>query len=150
MSFPFVGIFLLAGVPWLFAQDAPAPVRPRAPEGSRIVNLPSADVPADGTLGVLFTHRFEQSLQDSSARNFFSLDSGASVVLGISYSPRNRLEISLDRSSIEADYELSAKYQLVSIGEKRPFALALRVGGDAVTKENVESREAFFAQGIAS
>jgi len=131
-------------------QEAPAPEPTRPPEGSRIINLPSTEVPAAGTLGVLFTHRFKQALRDSNARNLFSLDSGADDDFGISYSPLNNLEISLDRSSLEADFELAAKCRLLSMKQNRPFALAVRVGGDAVTKQNVENRQGFFAQGIAS
>ncbi|HLN93189.1 MAG TPA: DUF5777 family beta-barrel protein [Thermoanaerobaculia bacterium] len=144
-----VAILLLGAAP-LLAQDAPTSTPPRAPEGSRIINLPSVEVPAAGNLGVLFFHRFKQALGESSVRDFFSLDSGADTVLGVSYSPLDRLEVSLDRSSIEADFELSVKYRVLSMQENRPFALAVRVGGDAVTKENVENREGFFAQGIAS
>ena len=133
------------------AQDAPPTAdRPRPPEGSRIINLPSADAPPNGTLGVLFTHRFKNPLNSSSARDLFTLDSGANTVLGVSYSPSDRLEFALDRSSEDADFELAAKYQFLAIEAKRPFAVALRVGGNAVTAENVENREAFFAQGIAS
>jgi hypothetical protein len=132
------------------AQETADGDRPRPPEGSRIINLPSADAPPGGTLGVLFTHRFKNPLNSSSVRDLFSLDSGANTVLGVSYSPWDRLEIALDRSSEDADFELAAKYQFLAIEAKRPFALALRVGGNAVTAENVENREAFFAQGIAS
>jgi hypothetical protein len=132
------------------AQPAAAPERPRPPEGSRIINLPSADVPAAGTLGVLFTHRFKQALGDSTARDLYSLDSGADSALGISYSPWNDLEVSLDRTSVDADVELAVKYRFVPMAENRPFALALRVGGDALTAKDVEDRYAFFAQGIAS
>jgi len=131
-------------------QEAPAPEPTRPPEGSRIINLPSTEVPAAGTLGVLFTHRFKQALGDSNARNLFSLDSGADDDFGVSYSPLNNLEVSLDRSSIEADFELAFKYRFLPMAPNRPFALALRVGGDAVTKENVENRQGFFAQGIAA
>jgi hypothetical protein len=136
----------------VFAQaaEAPPPEPTRPPEGSRIINLPSTEVPAAGTLGVLFTHRFKTPLGDSSARNLFSLDSGADDDFGVSYSPLNNLELSLDRSSLEADFELAAKYRFLPMQPHRPFALALRVGGDAVTKENVENRQGFFAQGIAS
>lgn len=139
---------LVAGV--AAAQESADGDRPRPPEGSRIINLPSADAPPGGTLGVLFTHRFKNPLNSSSVRDLFSLDSGANTVLGVSYSPWDRLEIALDRSSEDADFELAAKYQLLAIEAKRPFALALRVGGNAITAENVENREAFFAQGIAS
>lgn len=132
------------------ATDPATPEQPRPPEGTRIINLPSAEAPPSGTLGVLFTHRFKNPLNSSSYRDFFSLDSGANTVLGVSYSPWDRLEIALDRSSEDADFELAFKYQFLSVDAARPFALALRVGGNAVTAENVENREAFFAQGIAS
>jgi hypothetical protein len=141
------------------AAEAPAPEPTRPPEGSRIINLPSTEVPAAGTLGVLFIHRFKTPLGDSNARNLFSLDNGADDDFGVSFSPLNSLELSLDRSSIEADWELAAKYRFFRIERGRPFALALRVGGDAVTKEigpragrpaGVENRKGFFAQGIAS
>jgi hypothetical protein len=139
---------LVAGV--AAGQESADSDRPRPPEGSRIINLPSADAPPGGTLGVLFTHRFKNPLNSSSARDLFTLDSGANTVLGVSYSPWDRLEIALDRSSEDADFELAAKYQFLAIEAKRPFAVALRVGGNAVTAENVENREAFFAQAIAS
>ena len=137
-------------VPLTYAQDAAVPETRRSPEGTRIVNLPSADAPAKGTLGVLFTHRFKGPLNSSSARDLYSIDSGADSVIGASYSPWDRLEISFDRSSLFATFELAMKYQIASIEPTRPFALALRVGGNAVTAENEENREAFFAQGIAS
>lgn len=149
-----VAVLAVAGLAFAVfchAQDTTPPEDPpRPPEGSRIINLPSADAPASGNLGVLFTHRFKNPLNSSSVRDLFTLDSGANTVLGVSYSPRDRLEIALDRSSEDADFELAAKYQFLAIDARRPFAVALRVGGNAVTAENVENREAFFAQGIAS
>jgi len=132
------------------SEPTPTPEPTRPPEGSRIINLPSTEVPAAGTLGVLFTHRFKKTLGESNARNLFSLDSGADDDFGVSYSPWTNLEVSFDRSSIDADYELAAKYCFLPMEPNRPFALTLRVGGDADTKEDIEDRQAFFAQGIAS
>jgi hypothetical protein len=133
------------------AAQEPAAVEPtRAPEGSRIINLPSADVLAKGSLGVLFIHRFNEPLGDSNLRSFFSLDKGADNTFGISYSPIRSLELSLDRSSNEDDYELAAKYRFLPVAEGRPFAIALRVGGNARTEVGIEDRYAFFAQGIAA
>jgi len=122
---------------------------PRAPEGTRIVILPSADLPSRGTLQVLFTHRFVQPLGDSDYQSLFSFDSGADIGIGISYSPIENLEISLDRSSNQDDYELAAKYRFLSRTESRPFVLSLRVGGNARTEKGIEDRTAFFAQAIA-
>jgi hypothetical protein len=141
---------LLAGSAAAQEAQPPAPEPLRAPEGSRIINLPSADVPAKGTLGVLFTHRFSESIGDSDFNSLFSFDSSADIGLGISYSPLENLEISLDRSSSFDDYELAAKYRFLPIAEGRPFGLTLRVGGNALSEEGVEDRYGFFAQGIAS
>ncbi|MEO8348834.1 MAG: DUF5777 family beta-barrel protein [Acidobacteriota bacterium] len=141
--------FLLACGAALAQEPAPTE-RVRPPEGSRIINLPSADVPAKGTLGVLFSHRFAQPLDESDYQSFFSFDSGADIGLGLSYSPLDSLELSLDRSSAQDDYELAAKYRFLPFAEGRPFALSLRVGGNARTEEGIEDRTAYFAQGIAS
>lgn len=139
----------LAGGAALAQEPAPAE-RPRPPEGSRIINLPSADTPAKGTLGVLFTHRFAQPLDESDYQSLFSFDSGADIGLGLSYSPLDALELTLDRSSAQDDYELAAKYRFLPFAEARPFALSLRVGGSARTEEGIDDRTGFFAQGIAA
>jgi hypothetical protein len=135
----------------LSGQEATTPDRPRPPEGSQIINLPSIEVPARGTLGVLFTHRFSGSLNEADFHNFFTFDSSTSTGIGVSYSPLEALDVAVDRSSSEDDYELSAKYRLLPIAAGRPFGIALRVGGNARTGEEVEGdRYAVFAQAIAS
>ena len=144
-----IGALVLAAD--LLAQDAPATPPPRAPEGSRVVNLPSTEIPAKGTLGVTFTHRFSGSLNEADFHNFFTFDSSTSTGIGVSYSPLDSLELAFDRSSSEDDYELSAKLRLASVTEGRPFGFALRLGGNGRTAEEVVGdRYAFFAQGIAS
>ncbi|HEY6066242.1 MAG TPA: DUF5777 family beta-barrel protein [Thermoanaerobaculia bacterium] len=146
-----LAIAALLAAPFTYAQDAPAPEPPRPPEGPRIVNLPSADVPAKGTLGVFFTHRFSQPLADADFHSFFGFDSSASIGLGVSYAPLDGLDLSLDRSSSEDDYELAAKYRVLPMAERRPFALSVRIGGNVRSERTVEGdRYAFFAQGIAS
>ena len=132
------------------AQEATDAGRPRPPEGSRIINLPSAEVMSEGSLGVLFIHRFNEPLGDSNLRSFFSLDKGADNTFGVSYSPIRSLEVTFDRSSNEDDYELAAKYRFLQAVEGRPIAAALRVGGNARTEVGIEDRYAFFAQGIAA
>jgi hypothetical protein len=132
-------------------QDAAPPERPRSPEGSHIINLPSIEVPASGTLGVSFTHRFSGSLNEADFHNFFTFDSSTSTGIGVSYAPLENLDVALDRSSSEDDYELAAKYRILPFAEGRPFGLAVRIGGNGRTAEEVEGdRYAFFAQGIAS
>jgi len=131
------------------ATDEAGPSRP--PEGSRIINLPSTEVPGQGTLGVLFDHRFKERLGDGNWRDLFTLDGGARTSFGVSYSPLDDLELSLDRGSLEGDFELAAKYRFLRFAKARPFALAVRVGGNARTADaNLEDPYSFFAQGIAT
>jgi Membrane bound beta barrel domain (DUF5777) len=142
-----VGLLAAAGP--AFAQsettvpDAPAP--PRPPEGERIINFPSADVPRPGTLTMLFTHRFSQALEDSDIHSLYSFDSGADIGIGLAYAPVTNLDISLYRSSNEDTYELDAKYRVFSAG---PFAAAVRAGGDWRTVPRIEKRFSFFGQAI--
>jgi len=123
--------------------EAPAP--PRPPEGERIINFPSADVPRAGTLTLLFTHRFSQALEDSDIHSLYSFDSGADIGIGLAYAPVTNLDISLYRSSNEDTYELDAKYHVFSAG---PFAAAVRGGADWRTERHLEKRSSFFGQAI--
>ena len=52
-----------AAEPTAAAKTAPAGQRPI--EGHGIINLPSFEVEREGTLTILFTHRFQQPVQDS-------------------------------------------------------------------------------------
>lgn len=143
-----LAVAALLFAPLARAQDASLP---RAPEGPRVINLPSAEVPPKGTLGVFFTHRFSQPLSDADFHSFFSFDSSASIGIGVSYSPLDFLDVALDRSSSEDDYELSAKFRVLSVAPGRPFALAVRVGGNGRTAQEVEEdRYGYFVQGIGS
>jgi len=146
-----LALCLLAGVAG--AQETvtappptPEPVQPpRSPEGSRIINLPSADVPRVGTLTMIFTHRFSQPLADSDFHSLFSFDSNAEIGIGAAYVPLENLEVDLYRSSHLDDYELDVKYRVFAKG---PFAAAVRIGGDWRSEKNLQDRNGVFAQAI--
>jgi hypothetical protein len=114
-------------------------------EGHVIINLPSVDVPAAGTLTTWFTHRFRVPVQGSDIHDLFSLDDGADIGIGIGYAPIKNLDFSLYRSSSLAldPWEIAAKYRLLSTG---PFGLSLRAGGDVRSERGLENRGSFFAQ----
>jgi hypothetical protein len=152
---------LLAAGP-IAAQETPSPEPVPPPEGSTIINLPSADVPKPGTLTLLIAHRFSQSVPDSDFHTLFSFDSAADIKLGLAYTPLPNLEVSFERdptrcfcglsgaSSSKTQrglevYELSAKYRFLSLG---PARLSLRVGEDWRTAEGLENRNGFFAQAV--
>lgn len=164
---------ILAAAAPLAAQEAPPAAPPTAqeappaepappPEGSIIINLPSADLPRAGTLTLLFTHRFSQPVQDSDIHTLFSFDSAANIRIGLAYTPLPNLEVAFDRdparcfcgssSSTSAKtqrgleiYELSTKYRFLSSG---PVRFSLRLGGDWRTAEGLEDRSGFFAQAV--
>lgn len=129
------------------AKKEPAPYRPI--EGPVIINLPSTNVPAEGTLTVFFTHRFQQPVQDSNIRSLFSFDSGAFIQIGLGYTPVRNFDVSFFRSSFNSlgIYELAGKYRFVEHG---PFELTLRVGDDLRTAQFQENHSSFFVQAIAS
>ena len=124
-------LFLLAALP-AAAQETPAaePVRP--PEGSIIINLPSAEVNGLNVLELRITHRFSEAVSGSDIHSLFSFDSPADVNIGLSYVPLKNLEIALLREKTLEDYELSAKYRFTTSAES-PLGLAVRVGGNART-----------------
>lgn len=148
----------------LRAQEAPPPPR-RPPEGTIIINLPSADIPPAGTLELVITHRFAGPLDGSDIHSLFSFDSGADVGLGLSYVPIKDLEVGFLRNRNLEDYEVSAKYRVFSSPES-PFAAALRAGGDFRTQRTpdicktttprpaacafADERSGFFVQATAS
>lgn len=167
-------LLLLAAAPAAAQEKPPAetaaaqeksPAEPvRAPEGSLIINLPSAEVNGPRVLQLLITHRFSEPVSGSNIHSLFSFDSGADVALGLSYVPVRNLEIAFLRNRSLEDYELSAKYRFLSSPES-PVGLALRVGGDARTQSTpslcestprpaacgyVDHRYSFFAQAIGA
>jgi hypothetical protein len=129
-------------------QD-PAAAPPRSPEGSRIINFPSSDVPAAGTLGVLFTHRFAQPLEDSDWHSLLSFDSGADIGIGASYVPFRNLEFAVDRSSNQDDWEIALKYRVIERSASFPLSVAVRAGADIRTEIFVDRENTYFAQAIA-
>ena len=117
-------------------------------EGNVIINLPSVDVPREGTLSLLFTHRFVASVQNSSPfHDLLSFDNGAAIGIGLGYAPLHNLDLTLYRSS-EASldpWEIAGKYQFLS---SDPVAAAVRVGADIRSEQNLTDRTTVFVQGI--
>ena len=144
------------------AQEPPAPTPTPAPEeappekvkiayrpieSNVIVNLPSVDVPAAGTLTFLVTHRFQTPVQDGDINNFFTLDDGNDWGFGLWYAPLKNLNVGFYRTSDLNVYEASAQYELPrSAASDRPSAL----GEDWRTETGpfgaASPKSSFFAQ----
>jgi uncharacterized beta barrel domain-containing protein DUF5777 len=134
--------------PEVSAQKPEEPSPPwRPPEGSLIIDLPSAVSNPDHSLQLLITHRFADYVH-SDIHNFFTFFSAASVGLGLSYVPVHNLETGFLRAQgpIE-DYEVFAKYGIYTPAAG-PFSAAVRLGGDFRTEPFQHNRASFFAQGI--
>jgi hypothetical protein len=149
---------LAAGGP-LEAQETPTPAAPadekpaekekpayRPIESNVIINLPSVEVPREGTLTFLVTHRFQEPIQDGNINNFFTLDTENKWGFGLWYAPTRNLNIGGYRSSNLNVYEASVQYELPSVCG---FGSSLRAGGDWRTDPGASSpRSSFFAQAI--
>jgi hypothetical protein len=132
------------------AQDQETPAEPvKPPQGSPVINLPTADMPGPRTLQLFFTHRFSGAVQASDVHSLFSFDSGADVNIGLAYVPVKNLEIGFYRARSLEDYEVHVKYAI--LGGASPVHVAARVGGDWRTASSyTEKRFSFFVQAIAS
>ena len=131
------------------ASGVPAAAPVRAPEGSVIINLPSADTIGEGSLQFLINHRFSDPVQGSTLHSFFSFFSGASVGLGLSYAPIRNLEAGFFRGQTLEDWEIFAKYGLLA-SPGSPLHAAARIGGNIKGQKNFDDRASFFAQGIVA
>src|SRR5262245_34727910 len=81
------------------SSDSTGGAKPFRPiEGVSIINLPSVDVSAKGTLSTWFTHRFRVPVQGSDIHDLFSLDDGADIGIGIGYAPIQNLDFTVYRS----------------------------------------------------
>ena len=142
-------------------EAAPQPFRP--PEGSIIINLPSAEVNPLRNLQLHFTHRFSEPLNNSNFHDLFSFDSGADVGIGLSYVPVKNLEVGFLRNRSLEDWEVWGKYRFLSAPDS-PVDAALRVGGDFRAEKTpdlcnespsppscsfADHKNSFFAQAIA-
>src|SRR5262249_37235371 len=127
------------------AQEAPAP--PKAPEGSIIITLNSTEVAPEGTLGILFTHRFSSPVQGSDIHSLFSFDSGADIGIGLQYVPVSNLEVAVLRNKSLEDYEFSAKYRL-PVMAGGGLTAALRGGADYHGQSTLSDHVSWFGQAI--
>lgn len=129
--------------------DDEQPVR-RDPVGSRLIDLPTAFPVRSHTLEVMFTHRFQQAVQDGDSHNLWGLDSGADIGLGLAWGITPRLDIALLRSSFQEDYELSGKALAFEQAPRVPLSVAVRAGVDHLGRTGAADPTRPFAQLVLS
>lgn len=141
---------------FLFALAVPLPLAAQEAEpwdpgyGDRFLQTESPLANDRGLFQVLFTHRFNQPVNQAGGNNLFGLDSGANIGIGLGYVPVDRLSVELYRASSGGDYEFSAKYTLVPPTHERPLAVGVRAGMDWLTKYEVDQKTGFFGQALVA
>jgi hypothetical protein len=143
---PLVPAALLAFL--LLAGSAAAqgqPVR-RDPLGTILVNGATPYTLGSRRLEVLFSHRFQQPINDGDSHNLWGLDSGADVGIGLAWGATDHLDLSLYRASFQEDFELAGKFLVFEQAPRRPLTLAVRAGADLLRRPGVEDRDRPFVQ----
>lgn len=80
-------------------------------KGTRLINLHTVEVPGRRTLDFRIAHRFGPF--NGGWYDFYGLDGGASIRMGLEYSYEGRLEVGIGRTSVEKMADAFLKYRLV-------------------------------------
>ncbi|HXO22556.1 MAG TPA: DUF5777 family beta-barrel protein [Thermoanaerobaculia bacterium] len=136
----------------LLAQEDPAPYEPvhRDPVGTRLIDLPTPFAVGQRQIEVLFTHRFQQTVNQGSVHDLWGLDSGADVGIGVSAGVARNLDLEVYRSSFQEDFELAGKFLVIEQAPRVPLSLALRAGADLLQRSGVDDRRRPFGQLVVS
>jgi len=80
-------------------------------KGTRLINFHTIETPGKNTLEYRISHRFGTT--NSGAANFYGLDGGASIRMGLDYSYDGKLEVGLGRTNIDKTIDGYLKYRLL-------------------------------------
>ena len=80
-------------------------------KGTRLINFHTIEVPGKRTLDFRIAHRFGPF--NGGWYDFYGLDGGASIRMGLEYSYDGRLEVGIGRTSVEKMADAFLKYRLV-------------------------------------
>jgi len=121
------------------------PVR-RDPLGTILINGATPYTIGERRLEVLFTHRFQQAVNDGDSHNLWGLDSGADVGIGLGWGLTPHLDLTVYRASFQEDFELAGKLLVVEQAPRLPLTVAVRAGADLLRRPGVADRSRPFAQ----
>jgi hypothetical protein len=150
MSFSFCLAAALLAASALSAQEAaaPEPEEPvqRQPLGTRFIDMPTPFTVGSRRIELLFTHRFQQTVQDGSEHDLWGMDGGADVGIGLTLGATPHLDLGFFRSSFQENFELSAKYQIAEQSPRVPLSIGFRTGADLLRRKGVVDADRPFAQ----
>ena len=116
-------------------------IRKPAFSGTRLINLPTAQSIGKGQLLFRISHRFNQAIR-SGYDSFYGLDGPAVILLSFGYGLRDNLDLTLARTKLNKEVELSLKWVLFEQGKilALPFSAALNLGGSLVTQSQPDRK----------
>lgn len=124
-------------------DDKPDKKQVRKPAfwGDRVINLPTAQSIEKGHLLFRISHRYIPSIK-SGYDSFFGLDGPAVILLSLGYGLRDNLSVTLARTKLDKEVELSLKWLMFEQGETftLPFSAALYCGGSLVTQSQPDKK----------
>jgi hypothetical protein len=124
------------------AQEPPQ----REPIGTRFIDTPTPFTVGSRRVELLFTHRFQQTVQDGDDHNLWGLDGGSDVGIGVAVGLTPRFDLGVFRSSFQESFELSAKYLVAEQSPRIPLSIGVRAGADLLRREGVEDADRPFVQ----
>jgi hypothetical protein len=94
-------------------------------KGTRLIGLPTIETQGKGTIEFRVAHRFGDF--GSGGYNFWGLDGGATIWLGLDYAIDDRLTVGLGRSSLQKMYDGHIKYRWLqqTSDNRMPITLTL-------------------------
>lgn len=97
-------------------------------KGTRLIGLPTIETQGKGTIEFRVSHRFGDF--NSGAYNFWGLDGGATIWLGLDYAITDRFTVGLGRNSFQKLYDSNIKYKWIQqrVDNKMPVSVTLYVG----------------------
>ena len=109
--------------------------------GTRVINLPTTQSVGKGRLLFRVSHRFDQAVR-SGYDSFYGLDGPAVILLSFGYGLRDNLDLTLARTKLDKEVELSLKWVMFEQGKilTFPFSVALNLGGSLVTQSQPDGK----------
>jgi hypothetical protein len=116
--------------------------------GTRIINLPTTQSIGKGRLLFRVSHRYYPAI-GSGYESFYGLDGPAVILLSFGYGIGDNLDLTLARTKLDKEVELSLKWVMFEQGKisTLPFAAALNLGGSLVTQSQPD-RKVFSADNM--
>ncbi len=97
-------------------------------KGTRLINFHTVEMPGPNSLEFRISHHFGDL--NTGSYNFWGLDGGASIRLGLEYSKNGRFEVGVGRSSLEKVYDGFLEYKLLkqTANNRQPVTITLFAG----------------------